>query len=475
MLTPVYNLTVGSVAGVRTLAFGNGSVVDGGNGLATYTAPSTSPGGSSGQLQYNSGGSFAGAAALTYATSGANLTVTASGAAVVPLVCKGTTSQTANLLELQNSSGTVGARVTSAVQFSNASVDATTEQFGAGVSMASGVTFSLAVGTVATLATGVSRGVAVGYGASVASGTWYATAVGYLAQVSVTNDTTGSTAIGAQANVTGAGGTAIGRVATAGVVGTAIGYGTTAGQQAVAIGNLATATTSAVAIGDWASATTSAVVIGRNCSAPGGIAMGYQATSSGQGDVAFCTAGEGNNEDARLTMFAASVPLFNNPKRQWRLWGTWADNSALGYKGRLRGMVCDATNTTGIEAWRIESDGTYGLTSVGGVAVTSSTALTVASPTAAYKSLVIKGATSQSANLLESQDSTGTVGLAVAANARDLILDTTTGTKIGTATTQKFAFWNATPVVQQVLATGAAHTVDDVITLLQTLGLCRQS
>lgn len=105
MLTPVYNLTVGSVAGVRTLAFGNGSVVDGGNGLATYTAPSTSPGGSSGQLQYNSGGSFAGAAALTYATSGANLTVTASGAAVVPLVCKGTTSQTANLLECQNSSG----------------------------------------------------------------------------------------------------------------------------------------------------------------------------------------------------------------------------------------------------------------------------------------------------------------------------------------------------------------------------------
>ena len=105
MLTPVYNLTVGSVAGVRTLAFGNGSVVDGGNGLATYTAPSTSPGGSSGQLQYNSGGSFAGAAALTYATSGANLTVTASGAAVVPLMCKGTTNQTANLFECQDVNG----------------------------------------------------------------------------------------------------------------------------------------------------------------------------------------------------------------------------------------------------------------------------------------------------------------------------------------------------------------------------------
>jgi len=52
---------------------------------------------------------------------------------------------------------------------------------------------------------------------------------------------------------------------------------------------------------------------------------------------------------------------------------------------------------------------------------------------------------------------------------------TTTGTKIGTATTQKIGFWNATPVVQQVLATGGGATVDNVITLLQTLGLCRQS
>lgn len=54
-------------------------------------------------------------------------------------------------------------------------------------------------------------------------------------------------------------------------------------------------------------------------------------------------------------------------------------------------------------------------------------------------------------------------------------LGTVSGTKIGTATGQKLGFWNATPVVQQVLATGASKTVDDVITLLQTLGLCRQS
>lgn len=57
----------------------------------------------------------------------------------------------------------------------------------------------------------------------------------------------------------------------------------------------------------------------------------------------------------------------------------------------------------------------------------------------------------------------------------NLVFDTATGTKIGTATGQKLGFWNATPVVQQVLATGGGATVDNVITFLQTIGLCKQS
>ena len=39
----------------------------------------------------------------------------------------------------------------------------------------------------------------------------------------------------------------------------------------------------------------------------------------------------------------------------------------------------------------------------------------------------------------------------------------------------KLGFHGATPVVQQVLATGAGATVDDVIGFLQTIGLCKQS
>jgi hypothetical protein len=59
----------------------------------------------------------------------------------------------------------------------------------------------------------------------------------------------------------------------------------------------------------------------------------------------------------------------------------------------------------------------------------------------------------------------------------DLILTTTTGTKIGTATTQKLGFFNATPVVQQAAvadATDAATAItqlNDLLARLRTLGL----
>lgn len=69
----------------------------------------------------------------------------------------------------------------------------------------------------------------------------------------------------------------------------------------------------------------------------------------------------------------------------------------------------------------------------------------------------------------------GATGGETRAEGHNITMGTTTGSKIGTATTEKIGFWNATPVVQQVLATGAGATVDNVITLLQTLGLCKQS
>ena len=72
----------------------------------TIAASGTSPAGSSGQVQYNSAGSFGGAAALVYATSGTNLTVTATGSTVKPLIAKAAASQSVSIFEAQNSSGT---------------------------------------------------------------------------------------------------------------------------------------------------------------------------------------------------------------------------------------------------------------------------------------------------------------------------------------------------------------------------------
>lgn len=98
------------------------------------------------------------------------------------------------------------------------------------------------------------------------------------------------------------------------------------------------------------------------------------------------------------------------------------------------------------------------------------------------KLLKVKAYSSQTVNLQEWQNSSGSALLSIDssgnfifADAKNIVLNTTTGTKIGTATGQKLGFWNATPVAQQVLATGASHTVDDVISALQTLGLFKQS
>jgi hypothetical protein len=63
------------------------------------------------------------------------------------------------------------------------------------------------------------------------------------------------------------------------------------------------------------------------------------------------------------------------------------------------------------------------------------------------------------------------------ADAANIVLGTTTGSKIGTGATQKLGFWNATPVVQPAAvanATDAATVItqlNDLLGKLRTLGL----
>lgn len=61
------------------------------------------------------------------------------------------------------------------------------------------------------------------------------------------------------------------------------------------------------------------------------------------------------------------------------------------------------------------------------------------------------------------------------ANSSNVIIGTGAGTKIGTAPDQKIGLWGKDPVAQPLLATGVEHTVDDVITALQNIGIFRQS
>ena len=59
-----------------------------------------------------------------------------------------------------------------------------------------------------------------------------------------------------------------------------------------------------------------------------------------------------------------------------------------------------------------------------------------------------------------SQGVTFSDGITIA-DAKNIVLNTTTGTKIGTATTQKLSFWNATPIVQPTTAGAAATFVSN--------------
>jgi hypothetical protein len=76
----------------------------------TYTAATpagASPGGSSGQMQFNSAGAFGGTVAVVYAGSGTHVTITSQSASAIPLRVKGAASQTGNLSEWRNSSDTL--------------------------------------------------------------------------------------------------------------------------------------------------------------------------------------------------------------------------------------------------------------------------------------------------------------------------------------------------------------------------------
>ena len=80
------------------------------------------------------------------------------------------------------------------------------------------------------------------------------------------------------------------------------------------------------------------------------------------------------------------------------------------------------------------------------------------------------GTTAQSLATRVTIDSSGLT----LADTMDVLISATTGSKIGQSGS-KIGVYGVTPIVRAVLATGASHTVDDVITALQNFGIVKQS
>jgi hypothetical protein len=183
------------------------------------SVPAATPGGSSGQLQFNSASTFGGAAALTYATSGTHLTITAAADATIPLDCKAkSVTQSGELQRWLKYDGTVLGSIQSdgAPHFPTPSNPTYGTRIGIGSDAGSG-NWTVALGRQATI-TGARD---------------YTCALGAL--TSVAGDR--SLAVGSGASITADGGVAVGSSATA-------------GQNAFALGRSCTCShTGSVAIG----------------------------------------------------------------------------------------------------------------------------------------------------------------------------------------------------------------------------------
>jgi hypothetical protein len=114
---------------------------------------------------------------------------------------------------------------------------------------------------------------------------------------------------------------------------------------------------------------------------------------------------------------------------------------------------------------------------VPGISTTSSDFLSLDSPTGAGVLLRVNSSTLLSVAATATTVQTASLTLAEATN---VVLGTTSGTKFGTATTQKQGWWNATPVVRSTIAdidapnatlNGTVSTVNALLAILRTYGL----
>lgn len=285
-----------AAAGKFLKADGTWSVPSGGGG--------GTPGGSSGQLQYNNAGAFGGTAAGSYATSGSLFTLTAQAATDKPLIIKAAASQTANLQEWQNSSGTIGSFINSSMEYGNDGGATRVLKLGVGAGT-SGTLKSDCVfigpgaGTIALDHALTINITAVGSGAYGKAGNsgidQDLTAVGYRACYSANGNSDQSTGIGSQALFTAnaTGNTAVGYQAgfsiSTGANNTFLGWGSNGsallnGQ--IAIGSGATTTAANQLVIGSSTASTTDVYIGNGVTNASPAAFAFQPTGGSGTNIA---------------------------------------------------------------------------------------------------------------------------------------------------------------------------------------------
>lgn len=135
-------------------------------------------------------------------------------------------------------------------------------------------------------------------------------------------------------------------------------------------------------------------------------------------------------------------------------------NAASGYTGNLLDMqVAGVSSVVVTAAGNITAIGSINLITATGSGFTSSGPSDVTYGTAGSFSTIIQTSGVSALTFSAARDGTFSGNLTFA-DAKNFIFNTTTGTKIGTATTQKIAFYNATPIVQ---GTGIADATGGVV------------
>ena len=142
----------------------------------------------------------------------------------------------------------------------------------------------------------------------------------------------------------------------------------------------------------------------------------------------------------------------------------------------VSGTISPSDNTT--YGWKIPSEGTVRVRARVTAIASGSVTFTIESSnysnlpfvSVANTGQTLNGPISCTALTATSVAATGTVALTdhmTVTDGKNVVVDTTTGTKIGTAVGQKIGFWNATPIVQPVGASQGAISA----TLTDSTGL----